>query len=459
MSNKNLNIKDFVDLERSLGIDDLLIKEVPIWRIIRFSVRSRLARRFGRPSKTKKEKVPFGVIWNNFLGSSKQVRRLKHRQTVIENAIFAFPRLYRIQGSYVDKFTDPLIELSDLKRNYVIFQRYLSGRHHEPRIHHDKTIKMDYIELSSLFCAIATLPLFVLKYRRTLRKLFCAISSLDPIGVKERIIHTLQISSFFIQVKQYKKIFTSHKTKRIFIVDRAIFFAPSVAIKSLGGEVFELQHGITTGETVLYTGDYRRVIDPDYFLVFGRIWVGPQFGIPEERIRCIGWAYREMLQLDHNTPVLDRTILVVSRPQITKEIVELITQWAQRFNHLHFHIRLHPQEALSPQQEDMLGQYQNIQMSDTKIDSFVALQSYSYVVGDNSSVLFEALSMGKLVGKLNFGIFESRSLPYKYYEDFFMINALEELPDFVEQKPLNIHSSEFYSTFDTVYFNHHILDK
>lgn len=459
MSNQGLNIKELADLERSLGLDDLLIKGIPIWRIIRFRIRSKFARKIGRPSKTKKTKLALSTILQNFVDSYRQFKRLKHQQTEIENIVFAFPRLYKIRDSYVDKFTDPLIELSDLKRSYIIFQRYHSGQHHEPRIHQDKTIKMDYIELSSLLCAIITLPLFALKHWSTLRKLFHALSCIDPIGIKEHIIHTLQISSFFIQVKQYRKIFSLHETKRIFIVDRAIFFAPSVAIKSLDGEVFELQHGITMGDTILYTGDYRKEIDPDYFLTFGSIWTGPQFGIPEKRIKCIGWGYREMLQINQSTSVLDKTILVISTPQITKEIVELTAQWARWWDHLQFHIRLHPQEELSSQQEELLGQYQNIQISDTKIDSFIALQSYSHVVGDISSVLFEALSMGKLVGKLNFGIFASRSTPSQYYEDFSIINTPKDLLSFAEQKNLNHHSDKFYTDFDAAYFNHQILDK
>ena len=213
------------------------------------------------------------------------------------------------------------------------------------------------------------------------------------------------------------------------------------------------------GDTILYTGDYRKEIDPDYFLTFGSIWTGPQFGIPEKRIKCIGWGYREMLQINQSTSVLDKTILVISTPQITKEIVELTAQWAQWWDHLQFHLRLHPQEELSPQQEELLGQYQNIQISDTKIDSFIALQSYSHVVGDISSVLFEALSMGKLVGKLNFGIFASRSTPSQYYEDFSIINTPKDLLSFAEQKNLNHHSDKFYTDFDAAYFNHQILDK
>lgn len=459
MSNQGLDLKGLADLERSLGVDNLLIKGIPIWRIIRFQVREKLARKIGRPSGTKKARVNLSTALQNFINSYKQFRRLRHGKTEIENIIFAFPRLYKIQDSYVDKFTDPIIELSDLKRSYIIFQRYHSGQHHEPRFHQDKTIKTDYIELSSLLCALVTLPLFVLRHWSILRKLFRALSCIDPTSIKERIIHTLLISSFFIQVKQYRKIFSLHKTKRAFIVDRAIFFAPSVAIKSLGGEVFELQHGITMGDTILYTGDYRKEIDPDYFLSFGTIWRGPQFGIPEERIKCIGWGYREVLQVNHITPIWDNTILIISTPQITKEIVELTIQWAQWWPHMGFHLRLHPQEELSPQQEELLGRYQNIQMSDTKIDSFIALQNYSHVVGDISSVLFEALSMGKLVGKLNFDIFASRATPSHYYKDFFIINTAKDLLFFAEQKDLNYHSDSFYSGFDPVYFNHQILNK
>ena len=125
MSNQGLNIKELAnfDLERSLGLDDLLIKGIPIWRIIRFRVRSKFARKIGRPSNTKKTKLALSTILQNFVDSYRQFKRLKHQQTEIENIVFAFPRLYKIRDSYVDKFTDPLIELSDLKRSYSADRR------------------------------------------------------------------------------------------------------------------------------------------------------------------------------------------------------------------------------------------------------------------------------------------------------------------------------------------------
>ena len=42
---------------------------------------------------------------------------------------------------------------------------------------------------------------------------------------------------------------------------------------------------------------------------------------------------------------------------------------------------------------------------DNKIESFCALSQYECVIGENSTVMYEAMSMCKKVGRLNYGGF------------------------------------------------------
>ena len=50
---------------------------------------------------------------------------------------------------------------------------------------------------------------------------------------------------------------------------------------------------------VLYSGYYNPDIDPDYFLTFGDACHKNVFGIPENKIINIGWAFKSYLKQQH----------------------------------------------------------------------------------------------------------------------------------------------------------------
>lgn len=63
----------------------------------------------------------------------------------------------------------------------------------------------------------------------------------------------------------------------------------------------------------------------------------------------------------------------------------------------------------------------------------MALKRYLYVVGVNSSVLFEALSMGKIVARLNFNGF--CPIPTHIEEDgFYYVSCLVDFQKFINSK-------------------------
>ena len=66
-------------------------------------------------------------------------------------------------------------------------------------------------------------------------------------------------------------------------------------------------------------------------------------------------------------------------------------------------MRCHPQERISIEGLKLIESFKNIIVVDNKQESFCTLAKYQTIVGENSSVLYEAMSFNKKVGRLNFG--------------------------------------------------------
>ncbi|WP_407267392.1 hypothetical protein [Tenacibaculum maritimum] len=196
--------------------------------------------------------------------------------------------------------------------------------------------------------------------------------------------------------------------RQIFVVDRIVFLPFIRAAKVKNIEVLELQHGITHSETVLYTGDYQPEIDPDIFLNFGVKWIGEQFSIPIKKQVNIGWAYNSWLLVKADIEVNQKTVLMVSSPAITDKILKTTLELAEQYSTYSFSIRLHPQEALSSAQQKQLHNRKNIVLDNKNIDSLISVLKHEVIIGENSSVVYEALSLGKKVGKIMFNGLDSK---------------------------------------------------
>lgn len=222
-----------------------------------------------------------------------------------------------------------------------------------------------------------------------------------------------------------------------------------VAAHSCGLIVAEFQHGVTMGLTILYSGHYDKVADPDYFLAFGEAWKGPQFAIPVEKIINIGWAFKDMFE-NTSSSVLPKlnTCLVISSPDITAKLLGAILSLAAKYPHVNFHIRCHPQESYKNEERAKIESVPNIMIVDNTIDSSSAIKNYTYVIGENSSVLFEALSMEKLVGRLVLNGLNPISTRVQN-DGFYYIRSESDFETFLSMtKNDNSIAGNFYSKFN-----------
>lgn len=442
--------------ENNSDLGGILLFNIPIWRIVRYHTRLQyIHSKTGYIASSAKLKTQSRSL-KLFSGFWKYIG--KENLTVF----FTFNRLININDVFLDKFEDPVIELTDLKEsNYVIVDtpNYVG---YYNRVHKTHSISNEYRTLFMQILKNVSLLLTPILLGRKISLLFSKASESFNMDFSQLKQYKRGISLFTASYIYYLIWFKLLRPRRVFVVLREGYFPVIAACKKLGIPVAEFQHGITMDKTVSYTGDYDQRIDPDYFLVFGEYWKGPQFGMPLDRIINIGWAYSKYLQntIAENTEKHDKEVLAISSPEISDAILDALQELANYDGDYSFDIRLHPCESYNESQQQKLKSISKARVVDNTTDSALVLPTYKYVVGENSSVIYEALSVGCKVGMLNMcGLRPAIDLP-GIKDNFFVINNCDDFERFLtEDSNQTTSKAEFYSEFDNKRFMEFIENK
>jgi len=449
-TNKQL-IQDISEEEVSSNLDDFEIYDIPLWRMIRFQVRlSYLKTKTNFTNKSVPLKINLVQVLKWFAISMIEILKLllsrKHNTT----CFFAFPRLENRNGIYFDKFTDPLINSYQFSGDVIILQRSLGGNYLSPRRNENLVYKTDALLYFSKFISLVLFPVILFLNIKTIRDFELKVQKIygSEIKIKRSISNALTATK--LSVIFYKLIFRVSNVKRIFVVNKDIFISQIIAAKQLGITVYEFQHGATSGPTALYTGSYNSKVDPDYFLTFGSFWVNKHFGVPHNRILNLGWAYKQEQTSDTN--IVDHRILCISSPSITSKILDIVVKLARLYRLYSFILRLHPQEQLTASQSKRIATLQNVKVETVNFNLNESLSLTTTVIGDKSTVLFEALSLDKQVLLLNLDELK-RTYSKEEKELFTIVNNYKDFETLLSHKDdKGSKSNDIYSNFDKSLF-------
>ena len=441
-----MTIQDYLEQENKLPqLDDIEVNGVPIWRIVRTKFRWEMIS--GRPFTVGKNIQPGTQLKNNhrsFVGLTKLMLSGKKVKTVF----FPHPRLYLVNGQYVERMSDPLIDYSAIREDYLILERHQNGLHKEPRIHSDHVVFLDFIDNTSRAIKPLVKMLNKGKYGKAADRLISILDAeyhFDHAKMRSVFIDTL--SFFFAQKAMTAPVLRHLAPKQVFVAPRQTYQYVIANCKKYGIKAIELQHGVTVGETELYSGSYYDRIDPDYFCVFGKANVGPQFGMPLEKVVNTGFPYKNYVQSLGLQKFESQVILVISEPEISQKVVDLLISFVEYHPDFIFHIRCHPQEKFSSELMERISGYKQIMVVDNTLESFCALSQYECVIGENSTVMYEAMSMGKKVGRLNYGGFCVKETDLIHGGT--KLNSHDELIKFVNSPYYDEQDSkDVYSDFD-----------
>lgn len=367
------------------------------------------------------------------------------------HVFYAFPRVDKVNGFFLDKFTDPIIKECHVE-DCVIFEIGRSGVHKKPRVNSSNIIFVDSIVVLSRLFSLVTYSLFKRKHHHeyeefkfSVQKAFGKDFNCDELFK----IFSICYYHFFLLSFILKKI----KAKTIIGPARDYMALKFAAAHSLGMRAFELQHGIGFEKSLMYSGYEYELCMPDYFLAFGDNNPKDVYGINESKIINIGWAFQDYL--DHiviKENINENAVLVVSEPEITERILNATLSLANEYKNIVFYFRPHPHEELSPSQIESIIKTNNIMVQDRSKNILVVLHSFKHVIGENSTALYEALAAGKKVGRLF-----TEGLHPKYLEEsdrkcFWEIRNTNDFKTFLSDDISSKDSKSIYSKFNKELF-------
>lgn len=440
-------IKRVCELEESNDIYTENISGIPIWLCVYRKYRDRyIDMESGVPPMSNHGKLNLLRCVKTTFKSAYQFFSLILRKKETDNVIYGFPRLESIEGIYVDKFCDELIRQTQLADSYLYFERSRSFNHLHPR-GINNIVWTEFIDNLCIILGYVGIPITYLSNKSIFESLFKKVTNLVPLTLGDKKFIVRKVGSDLIKYHLTSNLFRRLKVKRIFAPVLRNFPYLVAAAKELNIPCFEIQHGITEGPTPLYSGTYLHEFSPTAFLAFGNTSMIPVFNVPMEKMVNIGFAYKQYLYKRSPKEILKNHYLFVSDPEITQYIIDVVCEIKKDNPECEFTIRFHPLEKPSDSQIAYLKE-NGVSIDDGKENSTLAIMKYEGILGEKSTVLYEALNFGKKVAKISYNKLNvNMDVSEETKKGFCVLSGIEEFKLFKKADLRRPVGMEFYSDF------------
>jgi hypothetical protein len=438
--------KSICQRELEYGCYDPKIEGITIYTLIRREVRASVEREAGFQVMDVSMKVnKKAALRSSFISFLHLIRLFlsRKRYTTVFNA---FPRVDRINGVYMDKFTDSVIEEGGIAGDYLILDHGRAGVHPKPRFHDDKIVYWDFLHVMARAYTVIFYKRFERKHQKVFDDVFMSIEKAFDLKF-DRVTYVKMFYQNFLLINMLQVILRKKATKQVIGPARPLHLF--IAAHRLGIKAIELQHGITYGETTLYSGYQDPLLVPDVFLAFGDNRPLNVYGIDESKIVNVGWALWDFLaRLKKNSQSEKKDILVISEPEVTDAIINAVMILAESYPDNTFFVRPHPHEIITDQQKSIINSKKNVMLQDCHINITEAMMNFDYVIGENSTVIYEALSEKKKVGRLFFEGLHPKYLQPEDKECFWEIHNMDDFRTYLEDDLSARRSKSIYSKFN-----------
>ena len=399
-------LHEFEIIEKELALDRSLIDGVPWWDALRYPIFLGVLRELGLLEKADitdyrlNQKRKAARLYKTFLDlvcffSPRSPLWLKKQSIVI----WGHPRRKWQEGSYIDVYVDPFIDLLPRSSNFAVLERSESG-HLKPTV----TQNLFYTD------SIQAVALILYLIKKKSKKLLGSLGDAEELErklnqvfgmdfriqkqVRNEILHWKSIYPLMRRFFQFKR--PSH----FFIVVGAGQEAIISAAKDAGVPTFELQHGSPARGKLNYdysSGLIKRSF-PDFFLSFGEYW-SEFVGLPLPRQRVISFGYPYLagkVATQSNVCLKKSQLLIISQPVHGSALAELAIQISQHHkNKIEVVFKPHPAELRYGEP----GYFRKLQLSgvtisDRNSDLYLLFAQSSWQVGVYSTALYEGLCFG-----------------------------------------------------------------
>ena len=383
----------------------------------------------------------------------KVIYNLKKKNKKTENLIFCHDRFFQEENGYKDIYTYFLWD--NLKNSEIIYPLFC------PEIYINKNYNYSFVETIGFIISKLKIKLINnFKIEKNLEEKLLNIKKELENDLKIKNINILELENikktlkkFIYEKSYYKNLLNLKKPKKIYIVCSYGKESLISAANDLGIDIIEIQHG---GIDKYHLGYFFPKKDnipyfPNKIMMFGEYWYSnTQIPLDKKNIEFIGYPYlQKQIAKFNNIKENNDQILFISQGTIGKELTEKAIEFARENQDKKVVIRLHPGEFKRWKKEyEMLYKNRNlpnIEISDNnKKTLYEYLFESKYLICVYSTVIYEALYLGKKIGILNLSGVE-------YIEDLIvkkMVHKFENKINLFELDKLKkIDSNYFFNNF------------
>lgn len=442
-------IRDIVAKE-DRELFDMRINGYGLYDLIKQGLRTKYISSLGVQTMDLVSPIKFRKVIISLLQSIIQLGKILISRRHYSNVFFAFPRVENIGGIYVDKFSDPFISVSEIN-DYIILENGRGGIHMKPRDHSDHLINTDIITILSKSCSKTFKYPWYWWNKKELDRFLINLHKVygSKFVVKSQILETALDA--ICQCKLIEFLLRRFESKNVFAVARP--FICFAAAKHVGAQRLEMQHGITYSDTTLYSGYTQIEASPDYFLAFGDLKPNDVYGIEPKRIINVGWPLMAYFKEKKNIVKYgSEDFLVISEPDVSDKIINATLLLAESYPNSHFYIRPHPHELYTSSQIEKIHSLPNVGINNNKINIAEVMAGFENVIGENSTVMYEALSANKKVGKLYLSGLNPIYLEETDKAHFWEIHSVDDLSTMLLGAEEDKSHKSIYSDFNVELF-------
>ncbi|MGM0843667.1 MAG: hypothetical protein ACQEUT_01720 [Bacillota bacterium] len=389
-------------LENEYNLLNIDINGVMFWQLIRFKIFEELGQKLGlhKQAHTKKISAKEKVKVLPKVGFNAVLKSPMRGDYTRKILIFDHPRKIKINGRFIDIYTNFFIKKLEEKEYEIIESPYLWRHFTNPKDSSRKytdAITLN-VSLKRLFSK-STLKKSEINTLVELEKII-----LEKFNVKVELVNRTrkEVSRFKYQYNYYDRLIKKRNPIKIYMVVSYGREALVAAAKVNSVEVIEFQHGVITPYHFAYSFshiDFGLNYFPDKILTFGEYW-SSSVDLPKgTKTEELGFPYlNEQLQKYVGASKKKKQVLFLSQGTIGKELSILASEVAKSLPDYHFIYKLHPGEYARWKSEYPAlleaKEYDNFEVIDHNRKNLYSYFSESeFQLGVYSTALFEGLAL------------------------------------------------------------------
>lgn len=408
MNDKKFTIREITNailiLEEKFNLLEWKINNVFVWQSARVLIFTKICELLNlQPSLSKKQNLIDNL---KFLYQRVIINSILYNPffdfTKTNSLVFESGRKYLRKDRYIDIYTEYLCE--ELKNNNVTYTKYECSYKVDALNKNKNNIKhLDFIlissQLLSKFIRIRINCEEINKIKdieNNLREVFGIEINLFEVFVQE-------IKRFKSQYPFYKALFKLKRSQKIFLINSCEKAPLIKAAKDSNMIVTELQHGLMAKEDLI--GHFPNTPEDslEYFPHIFYIWEDLNMftsKLPISKTNIRYFANKHLKYIKNNTQNITRKgnqILIVSQPELTKEILQFVLNNLNEMDSFKFVYKMHPMEELNfynNKDTQRLMSFNNVTVAGNNNSIYELFIESKYVIGVYSAAVFEASYFG-----------------------------------------------------------------